>query len=229
VREAIANLVYPVLGHGLRLKERLDAGEVPSIDVEQAALRTMLLTEVEARGEPDFGGEAPRPVQVASESGALTLPEGRAFLGVRYALACWLDELLILHSSWSAAWNERKLEAALYGTNDRAWKFWDQAELAAARPTVDALEGFFLCVVLGFRGELGLEPERFATWFRATQARLARGPMQPWQAPPELDPPTHVPPLRARDRLHRLVVTGGLVLLCLVPVAALLAVLQLGR
>jgi len=38
-----------------------------------------------------------------------------------------------------------------------------------------------------------------------------------------------VPPLRARDRLYRLVLTGGLVLLCLVPVAALLAVLQLGR
>jgi type IV/VI secretion system ImpK/VasF family protein len=226
VREDIANLVYPVLGHGLRLKERLDGGEVPSIDVEQAALRTMLLTEADARRRPDFGGDVERPAQTVVADAAT---EGRAFLGVRYALACWLDELLILHSPWSAAWNERKLEATLYGTNDRAWKFWEQAELAAARPTPDALEGFFLCVVLGFRGELGLEPERFATWFRATQDRLARGPVQPWQAPPELDPPTYVPPLRARDRLHRLVLTGGLILLCLVPVAALLAVLQFGR
>src|SRR5947209_13972033 len=119
----------------------------------------MLLTESEARRHPDFGGEGERPAQTPASEAA---PAGRPFLGVRYALACWLDELLILNSPWSAAWNERKLEAALYGTNDRAWKFWEQAELAAARPTTDALEGFFLCVVLGFRGELGLEPERFA-------------------------------------------------------------------
>jgi type VI secretion system protein ImpK len=226
VREEIANLVYPVLGRGLRLKERLDGGEVPSIDVEQAALKTMLLTESEARRLPDFGGEVERPAQALAAEAA---PAARTFLGVRYALACWLDELLILHSSWSSAWNERKLEAALYGTNDRAWKFWEQAELAATRPAADALEGFFLAVVLGFRGELGLEPGRFATWFRATQARLGRGQLQPWQAPPALEPPTHVPPLRARDRLHRLVLTGGLILLGLVPAAALLAVLQLGR
>src|SRR6266852_5305509 len=60
------------------------------------------------------------------------------FLGIRYALACWLDEVFILDSPWGRIWNERKIEEALYGTNDRAWFFWEQAQHAANRTGVDA-------------------------------------------------------------------------------------------
>ena len=66
-------------------------------------------------------------------------------------MVCWLDELFLVDSAWDARWNESKLELALYGTNDRAWHFWEQARLADTRPGTEALSAFFLCVMLGFR------------------------------------------------------------------------------
>ena len=35
------------------------------------------------------------------------------FLGVRYALACWLDDIFILDSVWREQWNANKMEYAL--------------------------------------------------------------------------------------------------------------------
>ena len=40
---------------------------------------------------------------------------------------------------------------------------------------------------------------------------------------------TYVPPLRGRDRLQKMVVTGGLVLLFLIPLVAFFIVQHLGR
>src|SRR5262245_55589884 len=128
MREELANLVYPVLSRALAIKERLDRGESPEIDVEQAALKGFLQSDAEARRVPDYGGE----VEMDAIRG-VALFEGETrrkeiFLGVRYALTCWLDELFILDTKWEKEWNEQKLEMALYGTNDRAWKFWEQAQ-----------------------------------------------------------------------------------------------------
>ena len=50
------------------------------------------------------------------------------FLGIRYALTCWLDEMLI-EAGWRE-WDENKLESALYRTNIRYGNFWQQARLA---------------------------------------------------------------------------------------------------
>ena len=47
-------------------------------------------------------------------------------LDIRYAMVCWIDELFILNSVWGTQWNEQKLEVDLFGTNDRAWKFWEK-------------------------------------------------------------------------------------------------------
>jgi type VI secretion system protein ImpK len=210
MQESIAHLVHPVFSYGLQLKERLDRGDSPTFEIEQAALKGLLLSEIEARRWADFGGDAD------------TQSEGRArgsqqFFGIRYALVCWLDELFIMNSSWSARWNERKLEVALYGTNDRAWKFWEQARLAEGRAGRDSVEVFFLAVMLGFRGELAEEPERLQAWVAAARTQIGRGKGQEWTPPPELVPPSQVPPLDGRKRLLRMVVTGGIVLLVLVP------------
>ena len=59
---------------------------------------------------------------------ALVLGAGIGVLSARRR--GWLDELFILYSSWESAWNERKLEGSLYGSNDRAWRFWEQARIA---------------------------------------------------------------------------------------------------
>lgn len=226
MREDIATVVYPVLLRALEIAKRLGDGETLSFEVEQAALRTMLLSELEARRLPEFGGDAEpityRPMTTAAPA------ERHRFLGIRYALACWLDELFVNHTSWDALWNEQKLEMELYGTNDRSWKFWEQAQLAEKRTANDALESFFLCVELGFRGDLAGEPAKLEAWLTSVRTQLARAQSQPWIAPPEREPLTNVPPLRGRNRLQKTLLIGGVLLLVLVPVLTLFLVQQLG-
>jgi type VI secretion system protein ImpK len=225
MNEPIAELVHPILHYGLRLQERLRAGETPILDTEQATLKGMLLSGSEARRWIDFGGEA-EPVGRGADD-----EPGRneLFLGVRYALVCWLDEIFVLDSPWESAWNERKLEAALYGSNDRAWKFWDQASRAELRPGSDALEVFYLCVMLGFRGELREDAGRLRTWVEAVRARIVKEQPTDWPAPAELEPPTNVPPLHGRKRLQRMILTAGGLLLLLIPVVAFFIVQHLSQ
>ncbi|MGL4461427.1 MAG: DotU family type IV/VI secretion system protein, partial [Planctomycetia bacterium] len=180
MRQELSDLVFPVFQAGLRLRRRLVAGETVDIDVEQAALRTLLFTDAEARRVEDFGGGGDLSAGPASLPGAAAAGRPAPFLGVRYALVCWLDELFILHSPWGREWNERKLEVALYGSNDRAWKFWDQSARAESRPTLDALETFFLCVMLGFGGALGEEADRLSAWVAAARDRIGRASTRAW-------------------------------------------------
>jgi len=221
MQEEIANLVHPVLTHGLRLKERLDRGEKPSLDVEQAALKGLLQSEIEARRWVSFGGD--------ERSGDAGEARRGAFLGIRYALVCWLDELFTTGSAWEAQWNERKLEADLYGTNDRAWKFWEQARLADTWPDSDPLEAMYLCVMLGFSGELRGRPDQLRNWVSVAQTRLSKELGREWAYPAELDPPTNVPPLHGREQLQRMVLVGGIALLLLIPLVAFLVVNHMGR
>jgi type VI secretion system protein ImpK len=228
MQDDLANLVHPVFSYALSLRDRLDQGESPKIEVEQTSLRSLLLTELEAQRWSDFGGD-----EIQSRRSLLTsddeTPQTPGFLGARYALTCWLDELFILYSPWGEEWNERKLEVALYGGNERAWRFWEQAALTERRPTTDALEVFYLCVMLGFRGELRDSPDKLEAWSATNQVRLTRAGASDWPHPPELDPPTNVPPLRARHGLQRAVWLCGAAVLVLIPIVAFFVVQQLGQ
>ncbi len=233
MRKTLANLVHPLLHFGLDLKDRLERGERPDFAVERAVLKGMLLTESEGRPQTDFSGEdggiGIPPITTESTAADAGPRRSDRFLGVRYALVCWLDELFVLESPWGQQWNEQKLEAELYGTNDRAWRFWEQARRAESRPEKDALEVFYLCVMLGFRGELREQPDRLRTWAAAARAMIAQvqGGEPPSAAEP--DPPTRVPPLRGREQLRRMVLAGGGFLLLLIPVVAFLIVHKLGQ
>jgi type VI secretion system protein ImpK len=187
----LENVVYPIFRHGLRLRQRLRSGDRCDLTLEQADLKGLLRTANEARRWPSYGGD------------------GGAFLGIRYALTCWLDELFILDSPWSQHWTERKLEETLYGTNDRAFQFWEQARLAEARAETDALEAYYLCVVMGFRGELREQPAKVGSWCEAAEATLGQQRTAAWPGPPELAVGTNVRRLRARERLRRAVVLLG--------------------
>jgi type VI secretion system protein ImpK len=224
MHEDLATLVHPVLRYGLDLHERLARGEPASLDKEQAALKGLLLTDMDAGRYPDFGGD-PATAGVAQGASEMAgFRGGSRFLGVRYALACWLDEIFIGDSPWAAQWNEKKMEVALYGTNDRAWKFWEQAQLAEARFTPDALEAFFLCVILGFRGDLIEDLPKLQTWVSALQARLIKAQAQAWQPPAEREPPVHVPPLRGPEQLRNAILYMVVVLLIMIPAVAVLVV-----
>lgn len=227
MRDEIANLVHPILGYGLRLKERLDRGENPDFLQEQSTLKGMLLGELEARRWPDYGGESGDDRAGGSNMGGAARRSPDQFLGVRYILACWIDETFIVDSQWESQWNERKIEEALYGTNDRAWTFWEQAQLAEARRGSDALEACYLCVMLGFRGDFRDRADELKAWVDTVGKRLGREQGSEWKSPPELEAPINVPPLRGREKLQTMILWVAAFAFILVPVIALYLVSQL--
>lgn len=230
MRDEIAALVNPVITQGLRLKERLERGDNVDFYNEQSQLKGMLLGELEARRIADYGGD----MGSASVSGRGGGGGGRprspdSFLGIRYILTCWLDEIFIIDSPWESLWNERKIEESLYGTNDRAWMFWEQAQLAESRPGTDPLEVMYLCVMLGFRGDLRERPDQLRAWADAAGKRIAREQGREWPVPPEIDPPVNVPPLRGREKLHRMVLTVAVFTFGLVPIITFFILTQILR
>ncbi len=225
MQEAVAAIVHPILARGLHLKERLDRGETPVFATEQAILEGLLTAGIAAGNDPGDAGDDPRTVGF---KGAVRRSAER-LMTVRYAMACWLDELFILESPWETRWNERKMEVTLNGTNDRAWRFWDLARRPETRLDRDLLETFFLCVMLGFRGDLRDRPSELRDWVEGSRTQLTRIEGLEWTPPPELTPSTRVPPLEGGERLRRMVVAGGLVFLLLTPVVAFLLIYELGR
>jgi type VI secretion system protein ImpK len=203
MREDLANRVYPVILRALDVRDRLARGEAPDFESEHAAFRGLLLGE-DRKGAADQGPG-----------------------NTRYMLACWLDEFFIEFTPWAELWQEKKLETALFGTNERAWRPWEEARQAERRGDGDALEAFFLTVLLGFRGDLRQDPERLRSWVAA--ARTGCGRLRPWKSPPERDATAAVPPLRGRTRLRRAVLACGLLFVLLVPVAAFFVAAQLAK
>ena len=129
-------LIHPVLNYALDLKQRLRNGEKPDLIAEQRILVERLRFDSAVRRMVDY------------------VDDGGNFLGARYALTCWIDELFIVNSSWADEWKEKVLEMDLYGTRARVWKFWEPAEIALRQPRaplalvspgLDAVETSFLC------------------------------------------------------------------------------------
>jgi len=210
MREHLANLVYPVFQHGLRLQALLEQGDTPDLSQEQARLRGLLKAD-SLEGDPPSDG-------------------GDRFLGIRYALACWLDEILILDSpDWVKKWwREKRLEEALYSTNDRAWKFWVQAAIAEGRGQTDAVEVFFLGVMLGFRGDRRAQPERLREWREAAESQI-HSARHEFILPASLQPPTYVPPLLGVGRKQRMLLAAAVSLILLTPALVVILILQLNR
>jgi type IV/VI secretion system ImpK/VasF family protein len=183
-------LVDPVLQRGMDLKERFlqsapvlrGDGELHrTVDETQGELKRLLQDRRWTAAGQDGGGRLPAT-------------HDESFLGIRYALVCWLDEIFIHDCPLLAPhWNERKLEHQLYGTNDRATAFLRQAQLAEGRAEGDALEVYFLCALLGFQGEWHNKPEDWQAWVARVRTQL---PERQRPDPPGLDPPA--PPLDER-------------------------------
>jgi len=211
MRKETAELVLPILRHGLRIKERLRHGEKCSMGAEQAELKRLFRF---SRG--------------AGSAAAAESPD--VFLGVRYPLACWLDEIFIVDSDspWKSEWREQTMEYALFGTRERAHEFWKQARQAESRGDTDALEVFYLCVMLGFRGEHRESVNALLDWRDAVEGRIDQDRPPEWpEKPPDLPvPETNAAPLRARDRLRWMLLTGAAALGLAVGVAAYLLVSQ---
>ena len=231
MQPALADIVHAVLLRGLDLKKRLEEGPSPSLDVEQAVLKDLLLAESETARIPEYGLDRDRPRGKLDGAANESLSAGKGdFLGVRYALVCWLDELFTRgNSDWAANWNEQKLEVELYGSNDRSWRFWQQAQLAQSRATDDALEVFYLCVMLGFRGDLREHDEQLRRWAGSARQRLGQIIEIQWPYASQLNVPVPAQPLRGRRRLRRMVMVACLAIVAVVPSIAFLLVWKVGH
>jgi type VI secretion system protein ImpK len=80
-------------------------------------------------------------------------PREQDFALAKSALVFWIDELLV-NSDWvyAAEWRDNPLEREIYGSRNRAWLFFENAEYARSLEQTDALETFAQCVALGFHG-----------------------------------------------------------------------------
>ncbi len=222
MNDRCTRLAYPVLSYGLDLLERLEHGASPDLSREQAILKDLLLAE-------EIGNRTEASEDAGFDGLIVQRAASQRFLGIRYALVCWLDELFTTRGPWMEAWNEHKLEVELYGSNDRAWKFWEQARLAQTRSTTEALEIFYLCVMLGFRGSLGQQPEQLATWLAASRQRLGHVSERDFAIGGESAVRCCAPPLRGAGRLRQMALTAWVTLLVLGPLTAFYLVHRLGQ
>lgn len=207
MRDALAQFAYPVLERGLRLRDQLNAGESPDLDFEQAVLRDLL--------ERNIDGDVERSHDVQRS--------------VRYALVSWLDEIFTAAGPWADAWNEQKLEMAIYGTNDRSWHFWQEAQQAAQQNDREALEIYYLCVMLGFRGQLRADPPKLDSWIART--RIVVGQVREPQWPDSLEdaPPCAARPLTGENSLRQMCMTAAVAAIVCIPALTFAIVHWCGR
>lgn len=141
----------------------------------------------------------------------------------RYALASWIDEVLI-EAPWSGRdwWVNNLLEFAFFKSRERATRFFLKAEEASQLKSPDAYEVFYLCVVLGFYGlyilpeatfladNLRLPPTR-EQWAQHAQRRIQLGQGRP-PLQMEVEPGEGAPPLEGRYALLSAVLAGVVLL-----------------
>jgi len=204
MNEKIVRRIHDVLGAGLEILERLDRQENPRMEIEHGRLVSLLLAGGELEYDPIYNGE------LATTSGRETSSQdiNNRFFGVRYPLACWLDELFLSESApgwWRDQWLGDTMEVRLYGgAQQRAWRFWDQARKAEGpRGSPEALEAYLWCVMLGFRGEpKALKPEvNPPHWVENVRKRVLAARSTDFPVPQQREAPTMVPALRGPDRL----------------------------
>ncbi|MDA7923861.1 DotU family type IV/VI secretion system protein [Mariniblastus sp.] len=121
--------VDPVFLHVLNLLDRIEQGEDPNPQEEHVQIKTLL-----DQGEAIVG---------ASEEWELT----------KYAIVSWVDEVL-LTSSWAHRdwWGNNVLEVEFFNTRLCNEQFFVNAKAASQLSNRDALEVYYICVILGFRG-----------------------------------------------------------------------------
>ncbi len=164
-----AKAVDPVFMRALGLLERIDRGDDLSPEEERLAIRGDLDTAERLLGQEQQWELA------------------------KYGLVSWIDEVLI-EAPWEKGrdwWKENSLEWEYFKTNDRFEQFFVKARAANSLPQKDALEVFYVCLVLGFRGlyrnpvqapglaePLGL-PKDVETWAKQTAITIHYGEDRP--------------------------------------------------
>jgi type VI secretion system protein ImpK len=147
------------------------------------------------------------------DQGEAIVGAGRDWQLTRYALVAWIDEMLV-EASWSHRdwWSNNVMERELFNTRECAERFFVNAKEASGLSQRDALEVYYVCVILGFRGiysepslarmiteSLGL-PEDLNVWAKQVSMSIRLG-----QGRPALKEATReivgAPPLPSKNRV----------------------------
>lgn len=138
--------------------------------VDPIVLYVLELVDRLSNGQSASAEEEREQIQNRFRSAESQLSEKQGWELAKYALAAWIDELLI-ETPWNGRnwWENNLLEFSYFKTRDRATEFFMKAEQASESTHRDALEVFYVCVVLGFRG-LYVSPDSI---FLAEQLKLA--------------------------------------------------------
>ncbi|HEY3395353.1 MAG TPA: DotU family type IV/VI secretion system protein [Lacipirellulaceae bacterium] len=128
----------------------------------------------------------------------------------KYALVSWIDEMLV-ETAWEGRdwWGNNVLEIELFNSRECNEKFFVKARQASTITGRDALEVFYVCVILGFRGlyqdpisgaavaqTLNM-PTELNEWARQTALSIRLGQGRDALAAPGHEI-TGAPPLRSR-------------------------------
>ena len=106
----------------------------------------------------------------------------------KYALVAWIDEMLVNHA-WTGSqwWSNNVLEAQLFQSRICSVRYYELAREACKTSQRDALEVFYQCVILGFRGMYGPAgdvaepahslgfPSALTAWLVSMERMLAEG------------------------------------------------------
>ena len=125
----LASAVDPIFLHVLDLQDRIAREEKPDPQEERHRIKA-LIDQAEA-----IMGTGPEWEQT------------------KYAIVSWIDEVLV-DTPWNGQewWSNNVLEVELFNTRLCHEQFYTRAQEASTFQTRDALEVFYVCVVLGFRG-----------------------------------------------------------------------------
>lgn len=189
-----AKIVDPIILQGLDLIDRIERAQQISVGTEYSRITDKIST-----GDERFGN-------------------AEVWTKAKYALVAWLDEQMIDAPWENSKWWENNVLERKYFFDRKAYDdFFPQAQLAAELTNKDALEVFYLCVILGFQGfydrpnaaqkaERYRLPARIEDWLSQTAKSLR------FVEAPEIDSAPLIgdgaPPLEGRMQLFAMSAIG---------------------
>lgn len=179
--------VDPVLLHVLGLLDRLAEGQSPNPLDERIRIRALL------------------------DQGEAVVGSGREWDLSKYALVSWIDEMLV-ETNWASRdwWSNNVLEMDLFRSRMCSEQFFINAKEASTLARRDALEVYYVCVVLGFRGlyrdpalaamltQQHALPQNLATWAKQTALAIRLGQGRPTLAAAQRDV-NGAPPVKPKN------------------------------
>jgi type VI secretion system protein ImpK len=133
-----AQYVDPIFMRVIDLLQAIDRGEQPAAERERRIVNDQL-----RRAESEF-----------------SQTDRRAWELAKYALVAWIDEMLLNSEGWTGRdwWLNNSMEWEHFRSAESHEMFFVKANEVASMPNGDdALETFYVCGMLGFRGFYGTE------------------------------------------------------------------------